>query len=90
MKDIYSNIEEISDLLKNRECNQKIKEVERKMESNEEVKNYQRILYQKKLELDSHPIVKEYYSLLKEVNEPLRYLEMKLLSRFKISKTSCK
>ena len=117
MEDIYRRIDEISEALKRRECNKKIKEIEQKMESNKEVialvlafekaqreyssslnryeenspevKNAQRILYQKKLELDSHPIVKEYYLLLKEVNEPLRYLEMKLLSRFKINKSSC-
>lgn len=55
-----------------------------------EVRNFQKLLYEKKLILDSHPLVKEYYSLLKEVNEPLRYLEMKLLSKFKISSSSCK
>lgn len=54
-----------------------------------EVLNYQKILYQKKLKLDTHPLVEEYYSLLKEVNEPLRYLEMKLLSLFKNNKGGC-
>lgn len=59
-------------------------------ESSKEVMEYQKILYQKKLILDTHPLVEEYYSLLKEVNEPLRYLEMKLLSQFKFNKGSCK
>ena len=59
-------------------------------EDSKEVLGYQKILYEKKLNLDSHPLVEKYYSLLKEVNEPLRYLEMKLLSQFKINKGSCK
>ena len=117
MKDIYQKIDEISEILKKRECVTNIKEIESKLEKDEEViklviafenaqreyssslnhydenskevREYQRYLYEKKLELDSHPLVKEYYSLLKEVNEPLRYLEMKLLSLFKINKGSC-
>ena len=118
MKDIYEKIDEISELLKSRECVNKIKEIEKKMEEDssvivlvlefekaqrdyssslnhyeedsKEVLECQKVLYQKKLELDTHPLVEEYYSLLKEVNEPLRYLEMKLLSQFKINKSSCK
>ena len=35
------------------------------------------------LALDSLDLVKEYYNCLKEVNEPLRYLEYNLLSKFK-------
>ena len=118
MKDIYQKIDEISELIKSRECVNKIKEVEKKMEedpsvislvlefekaqrdyssslnhyeeNSKEVLEYQRILYKKKLNLDTHPLVEEYYSLLKEVNEPLRYLEMKLLSLFKNNMGSCK
>lgn len=59
-------------------------------EGSKEILEAQKKLYEKKLKLDSHPIVEEYYSLLKEVNEPLRYIEMKLLSLFKINKGSCK
>lgn len=54
-----------------------------------EVKKTQKNLYEKKKILDSHPLVNKYYQLLKEVNEPLRYLEMKLLSLFKINKGGC-
>lgn len=118
MKDIYSKIDELGELLISRECVTKIKEVEKRMENDpevislylefdkvqreyssslnhyeedsKEVISLQKLLYEKKLKLDSHPLVEEYYSLLKEVNEPLRYLEMKLLSRFKINKGSCK
>lgn len=118
MKDIYSKIDELGELLNSRECVLQIKEVEKQMENDpsvislvmefekaqrdyssslnhydedsKEVLGYQRILYEKKLNLDSHPLVEKYYSLLKEVNEPLRYLEMKLLSQFKINKGSCK
>lgn len=117
MKDIYQKIDDISELLKDRECVTKIKEIEHEMENDPEViklviafenaqreyssslnhydensievKMYQKHLYEKKLELDSHPLVKEYYSILREVNEPLRYLEMKLLSLFKLNKGSC-
>ena len=118
MKDIYSKIDELSEELHSRECLQKIKEVEKRMENDPEVislylafekvqREYssslnhyeedapelislQKLLYEKKLKLDSHPLVEEYYSLLKEVNEPLRYLEMRLLSRFRINKGNCK
>lgn len=58
-------------------------------ENSLEAKKYQRILFERKYELDSHPIVKEYYELLKEVNEPLRYIEMKLLSLFKFNNGGC-
>ena len=46
----------------------------------EEAKKYQRRLYEAKLSLDEHPLIKEYYECLKEVNEPLRYLEFNLLN----------
>ena len=58
-------------------------------ENSNEVLSYQKILFEKKMALDTHPIVEEYYSLLREVNEPLRYIEMKLLSLFKIKGTGC-
>ena len=119
MKDIYTTIDEISELLNSRTCLIEIKEIEKEMESNQEVidlvmkfesvqREYssglnhydenskelleiQKRLYEAKLNLDSHPLVEKYYSLLSEVNEPLRYLEMKLLSLFKINKgDSCK
>lgn len=117
MNDIYTKIDEISSLIKNRECVTKIKLIEKQMECDEEVlrlvidfetaqreysiclnhydenskeaKAYQKNLFEKKLILDSHPLIKKYYELLKEVNEPLRYIEMKLLSLFKIDKGKC-
>lgn len=118
MNDIYTKIDKISNVLNSRECLKQIKEIEKKMENDQEVillvmefekaqreyssslnhydedskevLFYQKKLYDKKLKLDSHPLVEEYYSLLKEVNEPLRYLEMKLLSLFTFKNGSCK
>ena len=55
-------------------------------ENSKEVLQCQKKLFEMKLKLDTHPLVEKYYSLLKEVNEPLRYIEMKLLSLFKIKK----
>lgn len=118
MKDIYTKLDELSEILNSRECISKLKEIEKQMENDpcvislvmefekaqrdyssglnhyeedsKEVLALQKILYERKLQLDSHPLVSKYYELLKEVNEPLRYLEMKLLSQFKINKGSCK
>lgn len=46
---------------------------------------YQKKLYEAKLTLDSHPLVKEYNDCLIKVNEPLRYLEYNLLSKLNSS-----
>ena len=37
-----------------------------------------------KMALDSNPIVKRYYELLSEYNEPLNYVQFKMLSLFKL------
>lgn len=49
----------------------------------EEAKKVQKVLFDAKMKLDSHPLVKEYYLLLNQVNEPLHYIELNLLSKFK-------
>lgn len=51
-------------------------------EEHEETKQKQKILYQKKLAMDEHPLIKEYNNLLITINEPLRYLEYNLFSLF--------
>lgn len=56
----------------------------------EEAKKYQKQLYECKMILDSHPLVKEYYKYLALVNEPLRYLEFNLLNLFKSNHKNCK
>ncbi len=48
-----------------------------------EAKKVQQVLFDAKMKLDSHPLVKEYYLLLNQVNEPLHYIELNLLSKFK-------
>ena len=50
---------------------------------------YQKKLYEAKLALDLHPLVKEYNEWLVKVNEPLRYLEYNLLNKL-ISAHKCK
>lgn len=57
--------------------------------NSEEAKKVQKKLYEAKLKLDSHPLVKEYYSYLKDVNEPLRYLEFNLFDKFKNKAHKC-
>lgn len=42
-----------------------------------------------KYNLDSHPIVMEYYDLFSEVNDPLNYIQFKLLSLFKNHNGKC-
>lgn len=54
-----------------------------------ELNELQRKMFEAKYELDSLDLVKEYYNCLKEVNEPLRYLEYNLLSKFKFKETGC-
>ena len=46
-----------------------------------EAKKSQKLLFAAKLRLDSHPLVQEYNECLKEVNEPLRYLEYNLIKK---------
>lgn len=42
----------------------------------------QKALYEAKLKMDTHPLINEYNTLLKTCNEPLRYIEYKLISLF--------
>ena len=42
----------------------------------------QKLLYEAKLKMDTHPLISEYNKLLKICNEPLRYIEYKLISLF--------
>ena len=42
----------------------------------------QKVLYNAKLEMDTHPLVKEYNEILKKINEPRLYLEFNLISLF--------
>ncbi len=112
MKDIYLEIEKLSDELNNRCELKSIKELEDKLKSNDEVlklvnefniaqseynstlnhykfdseeaKEYQKKLFNKNNELNSYPLVKEYLELLKKINEPLLYLELKLSSIFNL------
>lgn len=111
---IYQEIEQIAKLLLDREEVKLLKEVEKKMENDEEVirlsmikstyeSEYSSILnysspssseakaalkklYEAKLNLDNHPLVKQYYDLFRKVNEPLHYLEFNLLHKFTTSK----
>lgn len=113
-KTIYEEIIELSDELNNREEVRLLKEIEKKMEEDEEVvrlslvkstyeseysdllnyfsptskeaKESLKKLYEAKLALDNHPLVKEYYELFRKVNEPLHYLEFNLLNKFTTSK----
>ena len=48
-----------------------------------------KILHEKKLALDSHPLVQEYLKVYNEANEPFVYLERNLLSRFRRKKKIC-
>lgn len=59
-------------------------------ENSNEIKPYLQKMHEAKYNLDIHPLVVEYYKCLKEVNEPLRYLEFNLLSKFKEKMGSCK
>lgn len=56
----------------------------------EESRAYSKKLYEAKLRLDNHPLIKEYYECFHEVNEPLRYLEYHLLKPLKIKSENCK
>lgn len=112
MKDIYLEIEKLSDELNNRDELKLIRKVEEELKSNDEVlklvnefniaqseynsalnhfefdsleaKEYQKKLFDKNNELNSHPLVKEYLELLNKINEPLLYLELKLSSIFNL------
>ena len=42
----------------------------------------QKELYQAKLKMDQNKLINRYNLLLKEINEPLRYLDYKLISLF--------
>ena len=50
----------------------------------------QKALYEAKMNLDNNPLVDEYNKCLIKCNEPLRYLEYNLISRFqRRSRSSC-
>ena len=51
-------------------------------EKHEYSKPAQKRLYEAKLKMDEHLLIKEYNSLLKAINEPLRYIEYNLISLF--------
>ena len=51
-------------------------------EKHEYSKTAQKRLYEAKLKMDEHLLIKEYNSLLKTINEPLRYIEYNLISLF--------
>lgn len=46
------------------------------------IKEKQDLLYKAKLEMDNDKLIKQYNDLLKTINEPLYYLEFKLISLF--------
>jgi cell fate (sporulation/competence/biofilm development) regulator YmcA (YheA/YmcA/DUF963 family) len=54
--------------------------------TSKEAKESLKKLYEAKLALDNHPLVREYYELFRKVNEPLHYLEFNLLNKFTTSK----
>lgn len=51
-------------------------------ENHELTKQKQKKLHEEKLKMDSHPLIAEYNKLLSICNEPLRYVEYKLISLF--------
>ena len=51
-------------------------------ENHQYTKTAQKRLYEAKLQMDEHLLIKEYNSLLKAINEPLRYIEYNLISLF--------
>lgn len=51
-------------------------------EQHENTKSAQKRLYEAKRTLDEHPLVREYTGLFASCNEPLRYLEFRLLFLF--------
>jgi len=52
-------------------------------EGSEELNDLYLKMREAKMDLDDHPIVKDYYKILSEVNEPLNYVQFKMLSLFK-------
>lgn len=86
-------LKELNDLLETNEdvifLSEELKKKEREYssllnhedENSKEAKLKQKELFAAKKRLDDHPLVREYYHYLGEVNEPLRYLEYKLLNR---------
>ena len=46
------------------------------------IKKKQDLLYKAKLDMDNNELIKQYNDLLKTINEPLYYLEFKLISLF--------
>lgn len=47
-----------------------------------QVQQAQKKLYQAKLKMDENKLINHYNLLLKKINEPLRYLDFKLISLF--------
>ena len=112
MKDIHEKIDDIVEAIKSRPEYEKLKDIEKRMNEDDEVlklvndfnlaqseynsclnhyafdsepaKKVQKVLYEAKLNLDNHPLVREYYQMLSAVNEPLYYLEYNLLNRITV------
>lgn len=118
MNKILNSIERICNEIKSRDCYEKLKKIEERIEKDDEViflassfnkaqlnysdglKHYEdgsielQELFDEvkktKMELDSNPLVEEYYRIFSEVNEPLNYIQFKLISLFgKKSNHSC-
>lgn len=51
-------------------------------ESHHFTKTAQKRLYEAKLKMDEHLLIKEYNDTLRAINEPLRYIEYNLISLF--------
>ncbi len=94
----YQEIEK--ELINNEEVRRLSKEMNQALDAyNEVLRWYQstspiceekkKILHEKKLALDSHPLVQEYLKVYNEANEPFVYLERNLLSRFRRKKKIC-
>ena len=48
--------------------------------------NAQKKLYEAKLNMDTNPLITEYNKTLRDINEPLRYIEFNLISLFQRKK----
>ena len=58
-------------------------------EGSEELKKLFERVRETKTLLDSHPLVIEYYKIFSEVNEPLNYIQFKLISLFSHKGLNC-
>ena len=59
-------------------------------EGSKELDDLYRKLKDAKFALDCHPLVMKYYDLFSEVNEPLNYIQFKLISLFTNTRSNCK